>query len=199
MTANINIVIRTDLGDIEAELYPQKAPVTVANFLANIASGLYEGGHFHRAASSDQILDGESIEVIEAAKAEWKQDRSSIIHENNKQTGIWNASGVLSMSRADPGTATSGFFVNVSQNNALDFQDATEAAEEKAGYAAFGLVTKGMEIVQLIHQRPTGNRRLSDDEKERFEKLKETDLATANWSLQQCLDVSVRIHKIDFV
>ena len=125
---NINIVIKTDLGDIGAELYPQKAPVTVANFLANIAVGLYEGGHFFRAASSDQTINDEkgeqvSIDVIEAGKAEWKQDRAPIIHEDNRYSGLLNSSGILSMSMIEPGTATSGFFINVSDNEALDFQN----------------------------------------------------------------------------
>lgn len=201
MNENINIVIRTDFGDIEAELYPKKAPVTVANFLANIASGLYEGGYFHRAASSEKVFKDEDreigIDVIEAAKAEWKQNRSPIIHENDGETGLKNTYGALSMSRFDPGTATSGFFVNVSNNDALDFHAATESAEERAGYTVFGMVKKGMEVVHVIHERPTGNRVLSDDESVSNENVKKTDPELASWYLLQLLDVNVRIHGID--
>ncbi len=194
----ITILIKTDLGDIEAELYPQQAPVTVANFLANIACGLYEGGSFFRAASSCRALNGQNgISVIEATKAEWKTGRAPIPHESTQQTGLLNDDGVLAMSRAEPGTAAFEFFINIGHNAGLDFQEAGEGQESKAGYAAFGRVIRGMEVVREIHGQPKGQRVLSDSESEMMDQLRACDPAAADWMSSQLLNQNIRIHSMD--
>jgi len=146
----------------------------VTNILANIVLGLYKGSHFYRAASSNQTLDGKKgIDVIEAAKAEWKKDCAPIIHESSERTGLLNRNGILSMSREEPDTAASGFFINIGHNENFDCHEATEGSEFKASYAAFGLVIKGMDIVHSIHQMSKDKRVLSDNEVQTLEPLKE--------------------------
>ena len=154
----IPIVITTELGVIKAELYPERAPITVANFLANIDAGLYQEGHFYRALNTASGPLG-PLALIQGGKASSRESRPPIVHETTAISGLSHTDGVLSMARLAPGTASSEFFISNGDNTGLD---TIESDLERQGYAAFGRVTKGMDIVRHILSQPVGHR-ASDD------------------------------------
>ena len=154
----IPIVITTELGVIKAELYPERAPITVANFLANIDAGLYQEGHFYRALNKSSGPLG-PLALIQGGKASSRESRPPIVHETTAISGLSHTDGVLSMARLAPGTASSDFFISSGDNTGLD---TIESDLERQGYAAFGRVTEGMDIVRHILSQPVGHR-ASDD------------------------------------
>ncbi len=107
----VNIVIKTDMGNIEAELYPSRAPVTVSGFIENIQAGIYEGGHFYRAVNTlNSAHSGtQSMSLIQGGKNRSKQASLPIAHESTKITGLLHTEGVLSMARLAPGASNSIF------------------------------------------------------------------------------------------
>lgn len=133
------VEIKTTLGDISVELYPDKAPKTVANFLNYVASGQYDGTIFHRVIPGFMIQGGGfTKDLVE------KPTQPPIPLEVG--AGLKNDTGTIAMARTpDPNSATDQFFINVSNNNNLD-----------SGYAVFGKVTSGMDVVKKIEQVPTG-------------------------------------------
>lgn len=154
----IPIRITTELGVIDAELYPDRAPITVANFLANIDAGLYRDGHIYRALSHPSgPLD--ALALIQGGKNIASDTRPPIAHETTTVSGLSHTEGVLSMARLAPGTASSEFFICVGDNTGLD---ASKTDAERPGFAAFGKVTDGMDIVRHILSLPVGNRAASD-------------------------------------
>lgn len=184
----IHISIQTELGNIELELYPEKAPVTVANFLANIARGTYTAGQFYRSVDMTRHKPskaGRTFNVIQGGKAEWQDDKPAIIHEPTTDTGLLNTTGTISMARFAPGTASSEFFINLSDNPVLD----TNSEKDTPGYTAFGVITEGLHVAKAIQAQPTGNRNLTPKEKALLEK--EPDVI--KWYVPQLLDNSVRI------
>ena len=154
----INVTIITELGSIEAELYPDRAPITVANFVANIEAGLYKAGHFYRALNSDSEPTG-PLSLIQGGKNMATAERPAIKHEITAMTGLSHTDGILSMGRLAPGSAASEFFICSGDNTALDYSQ-TDAT--RPGYAAFGRVTKGMAVVRYILSKPVGNRAPDD-------------------------------------
>lgn len=193
------IRINTELGNITAQLYPQKAPVTVAKFLDNIAIGIYENSCIFRSASSDQVLNDFAIDVIEAAKADNRTEVHPIVHESNQLSGLWNKTGFLSMSRDEPGTAASGFFINVADNPMLDFHDETDTLAKREGYATFGKIISGMNIVHAIHQGEKGSRKLTNNELSLMEKMKRNNKEEARWMFAQYLNRNITIYNIDVI
>jgi peptidyl-prolyl cis-trans isomerase A (cyclophilin A) len=153
---NPHIQIETKFGKIEVELYPDQAPKSVAAFLANVDSGFYENCSFYRVLSRDnQASDAEKTELIQGGiwRAKNKRDinRPGIPHETTAQTKILHKDGVISFARLDPGTATTEFFICVGDQPSLDY--GSESNPDKQGYAAFGKVIKGMDIVRRIHNQ----------------------------------------------
>jgi peptidyl-prolyl cis-trans isomerase A (cyclophilin A) len=154
---NRHILISTSAGDIEAEVYIDKAPVTATNFLRYIDSGKYSNGRvsFYRVVRSDnQQGKPIKIEVIQGGFYEdsliEKYQFPPIRHETTKETGILHKDGVLSMARNEPGTASSEFFICIGDQPELDFGGARNP--DNLGFAAFGKVIKGMEVVKEIQQ-----------------------------------------------
>jgi peptidyl-prolyl cis-trans isomerase A (cyclophilin A) len=152
---NPKIVISTQLGDIEGEIYFDKAPVTSANFLRYVDSGKYNNNLacFYRVVRLDNQPDKKiKIEVIQGGFDQdsliEKYQFPPIIHETTQKTGILHKDGVLSMARYGPGTASSEFFICVGDQPALDFDG--ERNPDKQGFAAFGKVVRGMDIVRKI-------------------------------------------------
>ncbi len=178
----IEVVIETDMGNIELELYPDKAPITVGNFLQNIKAGIYEGGRFYRASRPDnnQNTKRKILTLIQGGKNEQKQGRSAISHETTFQSGLSHLNGVISMARLDPGTATSEFFICIGDNSGLDYGSDRYEEGKRQGYAAFGRVTSGMDVVTTIQQQPTGNKAKDD----------------ADWFGQQLINDTVVIKQI---
>lgn len=146
------VIISTDKGDIEVELYADKAPVTVKNFLLYADSGLFKSGSFYRVVTmQNQPNDSIRIEVIQGGRRSSQvRGYSPILHESTKQTGILHKDGVISMARSSVGSATSEFFICVGDQPSLDFGGLRN--RDGQGFAAFGKVVKGMDVVLFIHK-----------------------------------------------
>ncbi|MDP2639383.1 MAG: peptidylprolyl isomerase [Betaproteobacteria bacterium] len=146
--ANPLVEIKTSVGAIRVELYADKAPKSAANFLQYVKDGFYDGLAFHRVIDGFMIQGGGHYPDLR----EKKGDRPPI--ENEAGNGLKNALGTLAMARtSNPHSATAQFFINVANNAFLDFREATPAG---FGYAVFGKVTQGMEVVMRIAHTPTG-------------------------------------------
>ena len=157
---NPHVEIQTRFGDIELELYAKKAPKTVAAFLSYIDSGFYDRSSFYRVMNQDnQVIDSWKAELIQGGlwKTNYKKATTlpGIPHETTKQTGIKHTNGVISMARLDPGTATTEFFICVGDQPGFDFGG--ENNEDGLGYAAFGKVVKGDDVLQKIYNQPERN------------------------------------------
>jgi peptidyl-prolyl cis-trans isomerase A (cyclophilin A) len=146
------IIIRTELGEIYVRIDMQKAPATSANFLRYIDAGLFDSTCFYRVVRPDnQPKDSVFIGVIQGGRYEDEETGGflPIPHETTKMTGIRHRDGVISMARWTPGTATSEFFICVGDQPELDFGGRRNP--DGQGFAAFGKVIKGMDIVRKIH------------------------------------------------
>ena len=145
----INCIIKTSLGDIEVELYPRKAPVTVANFLKYIDNHLYDSSSFFRVTTPANEAGREiRIEVIQGGDVPEEKMFDPIVMETTEQTGIHHENGVISMARMGPDSATSHFFICIGDQPELDYKG--KRNPDGQGFAAFGMVTKGMEVVKKI-------------------------------------------------
>lgn len=145
------ILIRTVLGDIYVSLDLKRAPVTSANFLRYIDAGLFDSSCFYRVVRMDnQPKDSILIEVIQGGRYE-NEDKGfpPIIHEDTKMTGIRHRNGTISMARLNPGSATSEFFICIGDQPDLDYGG--ERNRDGQGFAAFGRVIRGMDVVRKIH------------------------------------------------
>lgn len=148
------VLIQTTAGDIELELDATQAPLTVANFLHYVHQGFYSNGEFHRAVTADnQPQNKIKIAVIQGA-ADPKQKANfdtPIPLERTRDTGLKHLDGTISMAReADPDTGKDHFFICVGDQPELDFGG--KRNPDGQGFAAFGQVTKGMDVVKKIHQ-----------------------------------------------
>jgi len=142
------VEIKTSLGAIVLELYPDKAPLTVANFLQYVKDGHYDGTVFHRVIPGFMIQGGGFDDDFKL-----RPTRKPV--RNEATNGLKNTIGTIAMARtADPHSATAQFFINVADNVALDFRFPTQ---EGYGYTVFGKVVKGMDVVQRIVKVPTGS------------------------------------------
>src|SRR5262249_53415314 len=149
--APVNVLIQTEKGDIEIELNPAQAPVSVANFLRYVDGKYYDGGRFHRTVTLDNQPDSKiKIEVIQAGidpdKA--RKELKPIKLERTRDTKLSHKDGTISMARDGPDSATSDFFICIGDQPELDFGGKRNS--DGQGFAAFGRVTKGMEVVKKI-------------------------------------------------
>jgi len=152
---NPHILIQTDLGDIVVELYPQQAPITVNNFLRYVAENRFADAAFYRVVRADNQPDNKiKIAVIQGGLQvdEHPLMLPPIPHETTQQTGLRHEDGTLSMARNEPGSASSEFFICVGDEPELDFGG--KRNPDGAGFAAFGKVLAGHDVVQKIHQSP---------------------------------------------
>jgi peptidyl-prolyl cis-trans isomerase A (cyclophilin A) len=151
---NPQVVITTEMGDITIEVNPRNAPITSANFLKYVDSGKYNNRScFYRAVRSDNQPDSPvKIEVIQGGFYEdsiiEKYQFAPIEHETTKETGILHKDGVISMARMEPGTATSEFFICIGDQPELDYDG--KRNPDGQGFAAFGNVVKGMDVVRRV-------------------------------------------------
>ena len=144
----VMVEMTTSKGVIELELDAKNAPITVANFLEYVKSGHYDGTIFHRVIPGFVIQGG----GLQSGMAE-KATRTPI--ENEADNGLKNLTGAICMARTnEPHSATSQFFINLKDNSFLDH---TEKSATGWGYAVFGRVTSGMDVVEAIAAVPTGN------------------------------------------
>jgi cyclophilin family peptidyl-prolyl cis-trans isomerase len=160
-TANPMVVIKTNEGDITLQLFADKAPVSVANFLAYVDSGFYSGTIFHRVIPNFMIQGGGFLPDM-AQKA----TLDPIVNES--QNRLHNTRGTIAMARTnDPDSATSQFYINQRSNLTLDW------APGKPGYTVFGEVILGMDIVDFIATAPTGRKNGMSDVPEQAILIKE--------------------------
>ena len=142
----VNVTLDTSLGTIKLELDADKAPLTVANFVAYAKAGHYDGLVFHRVIKGFMIQGGgyDGQNQQRATKAPVK---------NEAKNGLKNARGTIAMARtSDPHSATSQFFINHKDNDFLDYP-----GQDGWGYTVFGKVTEGMDVVDKIAETPTGS------------------------------------------
>jgi peptidyl-prolyl cis-trans isomerase A (cyclophilin A) len=144
-------IIKTTMGNITVELYPAKAPITVANFLKYVDAHLYDSSSFFRAVTfQNQPKDSIKIEVIQGGNVDSLKEFAPIPLETTQQTGLLHKNGTFSMARAKPATATSSFFICINDQPSLDFGG--KRNRDGQGFAAFGKVIDGMEVVKKIQQ-----------------------------------------------
>jgi peptidyl-prolyl cis-trans isomerase A (cyclophilin A) len=151
-----HIQITTNFGNIEAELYPDKAPVTVAAFLSYVDSGLYKNSSFYRVLLVESMASDYNTGLIQGGI--WQSNNKKavslpgIVHESPRQTGLSHTSGTLSLARSTPGTANSEFFICIGDQTGYD--SSRNFNPDGLGFAAFGRVLSGMEIVRKIQSQP---------------------------------------------
>ena len=146
--AATRVEFQTTQGNFIVELYPEKAPKTVANFLQYVKDGFYENTIFHRVINRFMIQGG----GFERDLTE-KSTRAPIPNESSN--GLLNEVGTIAMARTmDPDSATAQFFINTNDNQFLNF---TSPDPEQIGYCVFGKVLSGMEVIQKIGVSATGN------------------------------------------
>ena len=155
---NPQIIIKTNFGNIEAELFPDKAPKSVAAFLAYIDSGFYKNSSFYRVLLEETMSDY-NTGVIQGGIWQTNNKKAAALpgieHESPKQTGLSHTSGTLSLARSAAGTANSEFFICIGDQTGYD--SSRVLSSDGLGYAAFGRVVSGMEIVRKIqNQHATG-------------------------------------------
>ena len=151
----IHVLVRTELGDFEIEVDAAHAPVTAANFLRYVDGRHYDGGTFHRTVTTtNQPNDEVKIEVIQASIDAGRTDRFPAIPlERTSQTGLRHRDGTISMARgAAVDSARSDFFICINDQPSLDFGGARN--KDGQGFAAFGRVTRGMDVIRRIHESP---------------------------------------------
>ncbi len=147
--APIHCLIKTELGDIAIELYPAKAPVTVANFMRYVDKNSYNGSSFFRVCTpANEATRKVKIQVIQGGNVPANQSLDSIKMETTQYTGLLHKNGTLSMARGGPNSATSEFFICIGNQPALDYGGARNP--DGQGFAAFGKVTAGMDVVKKI-------------------------------------------------
>jgi peptidyl-prolyl cis-trans isomerase A (cyclophilin A) len=141
------MLMKTSLGDITLELYRDKAPQTVENFLVYADDGFYDGTIFHRVIDGFMIQGGGLGPDMQK-----KPTREPVVNEANN--GLKNVRGSIAMARTgDPHSATAQFFINHSDNDSLDYP-----SRDGWGYTVFGRVVSGMDVVDAIAEVPTGPR-----------------------------------------
>jgi peptidyl-prolyl cis-trans isomerase B (cyclophilin B) len=141
------VKLQTRFGDITLELYPEQAPETVKNFLAYVESGHYDGTIFHRVIKNFMIQGGGMLPDMSQ-----KPTQGHIKNEANN--GLKNDIGTVAMARtSDPHSATAQFFINVTDNDFLNF---TSESAQGWGYCVFGKVIEGLDVVEQIKAIKTG-------------------------------------------
>jgi len=158
----VPVVIETEVGVIEAEIDTEHAPISGNNFLRYVDAGLFDGGQFHRVVKlnpDNQPNNEVKIEVIQAARREGTEGFPPIPLERTSVTGLTHKDGTLSMARDKPDSGTSHFSICVGDQPSLDFGG--KRNPDGQGFAAFGRVVKGMDVVHKIHNAPFEEQRLT--------------------------------------
>lgn len=146
--ATINVVLKTSLGDIMLAVETERAPITAGNFLRYVDQKRLDGSEFYRAMAVGD--DGQYGLIQGGLRGNPKRVLKSIAHEPTSVTGLSHVNGAISMARGDPGTATADFFVVIGDLVSLDAQPNSG----DLGYAVFGHVVNGMDVVHVIFGQP---------------------------------------------
>jgi peptidyl-prolyl cis-trans isomerase B (cyclophilin B) len=143
---NPSVVITTSSGNIKVELFEDKAPISVKNFLAYVDSKFYDNTIFHRVIANFMIQGG-------GFEPGMNQKKTNAAIKNESSNGVSNKLGTLAMARTnDPDSATAQFFINVKDNDFLD----KAKSQDRVGYCVFGKVIEGMDVVEKIKAAKTG-------------------------------------------
>ena len=146
---NPQVLMETSMGNVKIELFKDKAPISVRNFLSYVKEGYYDGLIFHRVIPNFMVQGGGMDETMQ-------QKKTKFAIKNEATNGLKNSRGTLAMARTGVvDSATSQFFINVVDNAFLDHKGKTP---DLFGYAVFGQVIEGMEVVDQIRQVKTGNK-----------------------------------------
>lgn len=153
---NPHITIYTSLGDIEVELFPEQAPKTVAAFLSYIDSGFYTNSSFYRVVLLEGLSSAGNVGLIQGGiyltNDKLHPSVPGIAHESTKQTRLSHTDGTISLARTTPGSASTEFFICIGDQTQFDYGN--ESAGDTLGFAAFGRVVNGMEVVRRIQGEP---------------------------------------------
>jgi cyclophilin family peptidyl-prolyl cis-trans isomerase len=150
----VKVMMKTSLGEIEIELDEDKAPITVKNFLSYVDERFYDGTIFHRVIKNFMIQGG-------GFGTDMQQKKTKAAIKNEADNGLKNVTGTIAMARTMVvDSATAQFFINVKDNSSLDFRD---KSSHGFGYAVFGKVTKGMDVVEKIKSVPTTSKSMHQD------------------------------------
>jgi len=155
------VVIKTELGDIKLQIFAGRAPITASNFFRYVDEGLFEGASFYRVVTMDNQPNNQvKIEVIQGGLSFYESELRfpPIAHETTDMTGILHKDGVLSMARGEPGTASSEFFICIGDQPELDYGGMRNP--DGQGFAAFGKVIEGMDVVLRIQALPAESQML---------------------------------------
>lgn len=146
------VVLATELGDIVIEVYTARAPHSAKSFLDFVDAGLYEGAIFYRTVMPENDKGEPPISVIQGGLDDDSNAMPPVPHETTQDTGILHTDGIISLARAEPGAANAAaFFICIGDQPGLDF--GANRNPDGLGFAAFGKVIAGMDVVLAIHQR----------------------------------------------
>jgi peptidyl-prolyl cis-trans isomerase A (cyclophilin A) len=168
-TGAVRVAVQTALGDIVVEVDSAKAPATAANFLRYVDAGHYDGGTWHRTVKMDNQPESTiKIEVIQAGvNADHAKDGfPPIALERTNRTGLLHKDGVISMARGGADSATSGWFICINDQPSLDFGGLRNP--DGQGFAAFGRVVSGMDVVRRIQAAPSSTTRTTNADAQRL-------------------------------
>jgi len=146
------VTLSTGLGDIQIEVYPDLAPHSARSFLDFVDAGLYEGATFYRTVMPENDKGAPPISVIQGGLDDDSNTMPPVPHETTKDSGILHTDGVISLARAAPGEANAAaFFICIGEQPGLDYGG--KRNPDGLGFAAFGKVIAGMDVVHAIHKR----------------------------------------------
>ncbi len=157
------VLLKTSQGEIVVEIFVDKAPVTATNFLTYIDEGRFKDAVFYRVVTPDnQPFNDVKIEVIQGGLFDDNHPDALpfIIHETSKETRLKHIDGTISMARNEPGSASSEFFICIGDQPELDYGG--KRNPDGQGFAAFGRVIRGMDVVRKIQMLPSDNQMLVD-------------------------------------
>jgi len=154
------VAITTEFGTLDIDLEPTKAPLTTLNFLRHVDAGTYTNGQFHRSVTlENQPSNKVKIQVIQGGAEREEGKASPVRLERTRDTGLRHVDGTISMARDTPDSATSDFFICIGDQPELDFGGRRNS--DGQGFAAFGRVVKGMDVVRRIQRSPAKGQTLT--------------------------------------
>jgi peptidyl-prolyl cis-trans isomerase A (cyclophilin A) len=151
--APVSVTLKTDAGEIDVAVYVDRAPLSAADFLRYVDAKLYDGAVFYRVVRADNDHGTPKIEVIQGGLLDEAKALPPVAHETTHDTGVTHTDGTLSLARGAPGTGSAAaIFICVGDQPALDFGGTRNP--DGQGFAAFGRVVRGMDVVRKIHTMP---------------------------------------------
>ena len=150
-----DVVIETELGEVVIEVNPEAAPISAGEFLHYIDNGYLDGQGFYRSVTPETDPLGMGMSLVQGGRLNLDPVGDTVTHERTDETGLSNVEGTVALARNEPGTGSAAFFfVNLADNSFLDSGPSTRNPDGE-GYAVFGRVTKGMDVLREIQAKPT--------------------------------------------